>query len=128
MPTPERSLAQRLAALARANEVRTFRKDLKRDLKAGRVDWRDLLAAEPLDPRLETMRLVDVLLALPWVGRAKVTKAFRAHTISPSKTLGGLSYRQRVELLADTILPGRPRHPRLEADFAEHLAPQETTR
>ena len=34
---PERSLVQRMEALQRANEIRTKRASLKRDLKAGRV-------------------------------------------------------------------------------------------
>ena len=34
---PERSLVQRMEALQRANEIRTKRATLKRDLKAGKV-------------------------------------------------------------------------------------------
>ena len=35
---PERSLNQRMDALARANQIRVKRAQLKRDLKAGRFD------------------------------------------------------------------------------------------
>ena len=45
--TPERSLTQRMEALTRANEIRTRRAQLKRDLKAGRVSIHDLLLEPP---------------------------------------------------------------------------------
>jgi hypothetical protein len=45
--TPERSLDQRIEALSRANEVRTLRAQLKRDLKAGRVSIGALLLDPP---------------------------------------------------------------------------------
>src|SRR5918997_679536 len=44
---PERSLTQRMEALHRANEIRTRRAQLKRDLKAGRVSIHDLLLEPP---------------------------------------------------------------------------------
>jgi hypothetical protein len=46
--TPERSPNQRLAALARANEIRSQRAQLKRDLKAGRISIQQLLTAPPI--------------------------------------------------------------------------------
>jgi hypothetical protein len=60
--TPERSLDQRMDALSRANEVRTLRAQLKRDLKARRVSIGALL-----DPPsyLEAAKVFDMLLALP---------------------------------------------------------------
>ena len=49
-------------ALTRANEVRTFRAQLKR-LKAGRVSIGALLRDPP--PYLESAKVLDMLLALP---------------------------------------------------------------
>jgi hypothetical protein len=77
---PERSLTQRMEALQRANEIRTRRAQLKRDLKAGRVSIHDLLLEPP-----------------EYVETAKVLVTCR---ISPSKTIGGLSQRQRTELVS----------------------------
>jgi hypothetical protein len=96
--TPERSLNQRMDALARANEIRCARAELKRDLKAGRRSIHSLL----LDPPeyLETAKAFDMLLAVPKYGRVKVNKMLLACRISPSKTIGGLSERQRGELVA----------------------------
>jgi hypothetical protein len=94
--TPERSLDQRMDALSTANEVRTLRAQLKRDLKAGRVSIDALLLTPP--PYLETAKVFDMLLAVPKVGRVKATKILHSCQVSPNKTFGGLSERQRAEL------------------------------
>jgi hypothetical protein len=95
---PERSLTQRLDALERANEVRTKRAQLKRDLKGGRTSIHTLLLDPP--PYVETAKVFDMLLAVPKYGRVKVNKILTTCRISPSKTIGGLSQRQRDELVA----------------------------
>ena len=95
---PERSLTQRMDALQRANEIRTQRAQLKRDLKAGRAQVHSLL----LDPPeyVQTAKVFDLLLAVPKYGRVKVNRLLTQCRISPSKTIGGLSQRQRQELVA----------------------------
>lgn len=54
-----------------------------------------------LDPPdyLETAKVFDLLLAVPKYGRVKVNKILSTCRISPSKTIGGLSQRQRTELV-----------------------------
>jgi len=95
---PERSLTQRMDALQRANEIRTRRAKLKRDLKAGRAHIHGLL----LDPPeyVLTAKVFDLLLAVPKYGRVKVNRILTHCRISPSKTIGGLSERQRNELVS----------------------------
>jgi hypothetical protein len=95
---PERSLTQRMDALQRANDIRTRRAQLKRDLKAGRVSIHALLTDPP--EYLETAKVFDMLLAVPKYGRVKVNKILQTCRISPSKTIGGLSERQRTELVS----------------------------
>jgi hypothetical protein len=95
---PERSLVQRMEALQRANEIRTRRAQLKRDLKGGRVSIHDLLLEPP--EYVETAKVFDMLLAVPKYGRVKVNKVLQQCRISPSKTIGGLSQRQRTELVS----------------------------
>jgi hypothetical protein len=94
---PERSLVQRMEALQRANEIRTKRAALKRDLKAGRASIQTLLDKPP--DFIETAKVFDMLLAVPKYGRVKVSKVLQVCRISPSKTIGGLSERQRAELI-----------------------------
>ena len=94
---PERSLNQRMDALNRANEVRTKRAQLKRDLKAGRVSIIAILVDPPAE--VETAKVLDMLLSVPKVGRVKAGKVLQQCRVSPSKTIGGLSERQRAELV-----------------------------
>ena len=95
---PERTRIQRMEALESANEIRTRRAQLKRDLKAGRVKIHDVLLEPP--EYVETAKVFDILLAVPKYGRVKVNKILQTCRISPSKTIGGLSERQRTELVS----------------------------
>ena len=54
---------------------------------------------------VETAKVFDMLLAVPKYGRVKVNKVLTQCRISPSKTIGGLSQRQRDELVS--LLGGR---------------------
>jgi len=87
-----------MEALQRANDIRTRRAQLKRDLKGGRVSIHDLLLRPP--EYLETAKVFDMMLAVPKYGRVKVNKILQQCRISPSKTIGGLSERQRTELVS----------------------------
>lgn len=95
---PERSLIQRMDALHEANRIRSKRAQLKRDLKARRVLIYDLL----LDPPewVETMKVFDALMACPKYGRVKTNKILVQCRVSPSKTIGGMSPRQRTEVVS----------------------------
>ena len=85
-------------ALQRANAIRTRRAQLKKDLKAGRASIHGLR----LDPPefVETAKVFDMLLAVPKYGRVKANTVLQQCRISPSKTIGGLSQRQRSELVS----------------------------
>lgn len=127
--TPDRTDAQRMEALQRANRVRTIRSVLKRDLKAGRLDWRDVLVGDEtghVHADVASMKVLDLVLSIPKVGRVKARKALDVHRISPHKTLAGLSGRQRAELAQSRYLPGEPvRRDELTDRIARftHLAP-----
>lgn len=94
---PERSFGQRMDALKRANGIRSARATLKKDLKAGKASIHALL----LDPPnyVLTAKVFDMLLAVPKYGRVKTNRVLTQCRISPSKTIGGLSQRQRAELV-----------------------------
>lgn len=104
--TPSRTNDQRMTALAKGNRIRTLRAVLKEDIKYGKASAPDLIADPHAD--LLTMKVIDVLLAMPHTGRVKANKVLSQCHISPSKTMGGLTPRQRdevVRLLA--IYPAR---------------------
>ncbi len=94
---PARSLDQRMEALQRANDVRVRRAQLKRDLKAGQAQIDSIL----LDPPefVSTAKVFDMLMAVPKFGRVKAARLLNHCRISQSKTVGGLSERQRTELV-----------------------------
>ena len=94
---PVRSLDQRMEALRRANEIRVRRAQLKKDLKAGRVQVEDVLLAPP--DWVETAKVFDILMAVPKLGRVKAARLLNQCRVSQSKTVGGLSDRQRAELV-----------------------------
>ena len=95
---PERSLDQRMEALRRANDIRVQRARLKRDLKDSRVKINEVLADPP--EYVSTAKVFDMLLAVPKFGRVKAARFLNQCRISQSKTVGGLSERQRAELIA----------------------------
>jgi len=84
-------------ALRRANEIRVRRAQLKKDLKDGRVRVEDVLGRPP--DYVETAKVFDILMAVPKFGRVKAARFLNQCRISQSKTVGGLSERQRTELI-----------------------------
>jgi hypothetical protein len=94
---PGRSAGQRLEALRKANEIRSARAQLKKDIAAGRVRIDEVLRDPPACAR--TAKVDDLLLALPGFGKARVGRLLIRLQISESKTLAGLSDRQRTALI-----------------------------
>lgn len=101
---PERSLEQRMAALARGNDIRIKRSRLKKDVKAGREKLSAYLDEPPA--WLETAKLRDLLLSMPGYGPVRADKLLLRVGAAPSKTMGGLTDRQRLAVLAAVIARG----------------------
>lgn len=120
---PERSLDQRTEALQRANRVRLAQAALKRQTRST-AD----AAAVLLDPpeHASSMRVEALLLSMQRWGASRVSKILTMARISPVKSIGGLTERQRKELaglleagVASKQLvggPGERRHPRQRAE------------
>ncbi len=66
---PGRSREQRLRALRHANEVRSARAKLKRELAAGEIELAQILVEPPSCVRMARVR--DLLLVLPKIGSVK---------------------------------------------------------
>lgn len=88
---------QRAEALAKANRHRQAKAQLKRDLKAGRVSFREVII-EPPD-YLQTAKVHDLLVHLPRFGRVKAATALQRARIWPGTTFGQLSQSGRYSLL-----------------------------
>jgi hypothetical protein len=87
-----------MEALQRANDVRVRRAQLKKDLKSGSVRVEEILADPP--DYVGTAKVFDVLMAVPKFGRVKAARFLNLCRISQSKTVAGLSDRQRDELVS----------------------------
>jgi hypothetical protein len=98
--------AQRLAALTRANEVRSKRRELKADLQAGRVLLADVLFSDA--DWLQRMRVTQLLLATRGVGPQKARRALRVAGISPTVSLNRTSLKSR-EILLDWLARNWPK-------------------
>ena len=94
---PRRSLDQRMEALQRANDIRVQRARLKKDLKLGRVHFEEILRDPP--DYVSTAKVLDMLMAVPKFGQVKAKRYLNQCRIAESKTIGGLSDRQRAELV-----------------------------
>lgn len=97
-PIVERDLTQPMAALDKANKIRIYRSALKKDLKAGRANIFNLLTDPP--EMILTMTVFALLMSLPQNGQAITNRMLAKCQISPSKTVGEMTERQRDNLLA----------------------------
>lgn len=114
------------AALTLANDVRTWRSHLKLDLRTGRKSVAMVLADPP--PQVLSMRVADLLMALPAYGRVKVSKVMRGLRMDPVVRVGVLSVDRRWELITalraydESLRVGRERRWRRQALAAQRAA------
>jgi hypothetical protein len=97
MTAPVQTIDQRMDALHNANRIRLYRAGLKRDLRAGDRDLPLLLLNPPAD--LLNMKAYDLLRAAKGIGPTKANRLMIAARVAHTKTVGGLSRRQRQELV-----------------------------
>ena len=90
-------LERRQIALKQANHVRSARARLKQDLREGNVRIEQILATTA--DYLASAELFDLLVAVPKIGPVKARRLLAFARISPSKTVGELTERQRTCLI-----------------------------
>lgn len=101
---PTRSSSQQREALTKANEVRLYR---AHKVKA-RLAKRTLGLFDALDdPKCGTMKVREVLMAMPGLGETKVDMALHKAQISAAKTCAGITAQQRMRL-ASTLAERHP--------------------
>jgi hypothetical protein len=89
---------QHMRALARANEVRLARADLKRRVSQGNVCTADVILECPMEA--ESMTVADLLASQRRWGATRCRKFLQAVAMSETKTIGSMTHRQRVEVAA----------------------------
>jgi hypothetical protein len=107
----------RLAALQLANDARSGRAELKRQIAAGNVRLAEVLTEPP--PEATGLSLAALLLSQRGWGRIKTRRFLSSNDLSETRKLGELSQRQR-ELLAAELRALDPLATRLR----ERAAPQ----
>ncbi len=95
---------QHLRALARANEVRLARADLKRRVADGEMCAAEVILDAPWEA--ETMTVADLLMSQHRWGLTRCRKFLQGVPMSENKTIGTMTDRQR-KALADMLLASR---------------------
>ncbi len=99
MPLPELDEDARRQALEKAGHARRVRADLKQQLKAGEIDFKEVLRRADNDEVVGKTKVSAVLESLPKVGKVRARKLMERLEISQSRRLRGLGANQRAKLL-----------------------------
>jgi hypothetical protein len=101
MPLPELDDESRRQALEKAAEARKVRAELKQQLKAGEIDFGEVLRRADGDEIVGKTKVSAVLEALPRVGKVRARRLMERLDISPSRRVRGLGAHQREKLLRE---------------------------
>jgi hypothetical protein len=89
---------QHMRALARANEVRLARAELKRRIAQGRLTVAEVVLECPWEA--ESMSIADLLMSQRRWGITRCRKLLQTLPMSENKTIGSMTDRQRHALAA----------------------------
>jgi hypothetical protein len=98
MAVPVLTNEQRVAASAKAVEVRTKRAALRRQLKESKISFNEVLAVVDSDEIVSGMRVVTILESLPGIGKIKAASLMENCDIAPSRRMKGLGSSQAQKL------------------------------
>jgi hypothetical protein len=99
---------QHMRALARANEVRLARAELKRRIGHGEVSVAEVVMTSPWEA--ESMTISDLLMSQRRWGTTRCRKLLQGIPMSENKTVGSMTERQRRALWA-LLSPNTSRSP-----------------
>jgi hypothetical protein len=97
MAVPNLSTEERAKALAKAQEMRTKRMELRKELKAGKVNLAEVLKRD--DEVVSRMKVKYLLESLPNVGKITAVSIMEEIGINESRRVQGLGKRQTAMLL-----------------------------
>ena len=98
MAVPVLTNEQRVAASAKAVEVRTKRAALRRQLKESKISFNEVLAVVDSDEIVSGMRVVTILESLPGIGKIKAASLMENCDIALSRRMKGLGRSQAQKL------------------------------
>lgn len=97
MAVPNLSTEERAQALAKAQEMRTKRMELRKELKSGKVSLTEVLKRD--DEVVSRMKVKYLLESLPNVGKITAVSIMEEIGINESRRIQGLGKRQKAMLL-----------------------------
>jgi len=98
MAVPVLTNEQRIAASAKAVEIRTKRAALRRQLKDSQVSFNDVLSVSNSDDIVSGMRVLTILESLPGIGKIKASALMETCDIALSRRMKGLGTTQAQKL------------------------------
>ncbi|HCG99227.1 MAG: integration host factor [Candidatus Aquicultor primus] len=98
MPLPKLTEEQRQDALKKAAEARQKRAELRKQLKNGDVNVKDIISKTD-DPIVSRMKVSSLLESLPGIGKARAQKIMQEAGISPTRRVQGLGSKQKEILI-----------------------------
>ena len=98
MPVPVLTQEQRIAASAKAVEIRVRRAQVKQQLKDRLISFADLLKVSEQDDIISGMKVISVLESLPAIGKIKAATLMKQCGIADSRRLKGLGQHQITSL------------------------------
>jgi hypothetical protein len=96
---PVLTLREKKEALEKAQKMRSERKEIREQLKAGRMALSEVLSRDN-DEVMGKMRVAYLLASLPRVGKTTAKKVMDEIGIDESRRVQGLGKRQKEALLA----------------------------
>ena len=98
MALPPLTAEQRRAALEKAAASRRERAEVKNRLKASVLSIKDVLAQGQVNEVIGKMRVVDLLQAMPGLGKVRATQLMERLGIAESRRVRGLGAKQVAAL------------------------------
>jgi len=98
MAIPTLSPEERAKALAKAQQIRSKRMEVRKSLKAGNLTLKDVLSKTD-DEVYAKMRVKYLLESLPQVGKITAAKVMEEIGIDEARRVQGLGSRQIAQLL-----------------------------
>jgi len=98
MAVPVLTNEQRIAASAKAVEIRTKRAAVRRQLKESKVSFAEVLSVADSDDVVSGMRVVTILESLPGIGKIKASSLMESCDIAMSRRMKGLGSSQAQKL------------------------------